>query len=63
MERVNEKGIIKINKHIFGKMAFDAIGLTEGKAFSASGKGKQLTGIGGSRPAPGEISDHMILSV
>ena len=59
MERVNEKGTIKINKHIFGKMAFDAIGLTEGKAFSASEKGKQLTGIGGSRPAPGEISDHM----
>ena len=61
MERVNEKGTIKINKHIFGKMAFDAIGLTEGKAFSASEKGKQLTGIGGSRPTPGEISDHMIV--
>ena len=59
MERINEKGTIKINKHIFGKMAFDAVGLTEGKAFSASEKGKQLTGIGGSRPAPGEIADNM----
>lgn len=61
MERVNEKGTIKINKHIFGKMAFDAIGLTEGKVFAASEKGKQLSGIGGSRPAPGELSDHMII--
>ena len=61
MERINEKGTIKINKHIFGKIAFDAVGLTEGKAFSASEKGKQLTGIGGSRPAPGEISDNMLI--
>ena len=59
MERINEKGTIKINKHIFGKLVWDAVGLTEGKVFSASEKGKQLTGIGGSRPAPGEIADHM----
>jgi len=61
MERVNEKGTIKINRLIFGRMAYDAVGLTEGKAFSASEKAKQLTGIGGSRPAPGEIADHMII--
>ena len=59
MERINEKGTIKINKHIFGRLVWDAVELTEGKVFSASEKGKQLTGIGGSRPAPGEIADHM----
>lgn len=61
MERVNEKGTIKINKLIFGRLAWDAVGLTEGHAFSASEKGKQLTGIGGSRPTPGEIADHMVV--
>ncbi len=61
MERVNEKGTIKINRLIFGRLAYDAVGLTEGKAFSASEKGKQLTGIGGSRPTPGEIADHMVV--
>ena len=61
MERVTEKGTMKINKHIFGRIAWDAVGLTEGKMFSASEKGKQLSGIGGSRPAPGEIADHMII--
>ena len=59
MERINEKGTIKINKLIFGRLVYDAVGLTEGRAFSASEKGKQLTGIGGTRPAPGEIADHM----
>lgn len=61
MERVNEKGTMKINKHIFGRLAFDAMGLTEGKVFFASEKGKPLTGIGGSRPAPGEIADNMVV--
>ena len=61
MERVNDKGTMKINKHIFGRMVYDAVGLTEGKAFSASSRGKLLTGIGGSRPAPGEIADNMII--
>ena len=61
MERSNEKGTIKINKLIFGRLAYDAVGLTEGRAFSASEKGKQLTGLGGTRPAPGEIADHMIV--
>ena len=62
MERVNEKGTIKINKHIFSKIVWDAVGLTEGKVFSASEKGKLLTGIGGSRPAHGEVADHMTVS-
>ena len=61
IERVNEKGTMKINKHVFGRLAWDAVGLTEGKAFSASEKGKLLAGIGGSRPAAGEIADHMII--
>lgn len=60
VERINEKGTMKINQNIFGRIAYDAVGLTEGKAFSASEKGKQLTGIGGTRPTPGEIGDHMI---
>ena len=38
MERSNEKGTIKINKLIFGRLAYDAVGLTEGRAFSASEK-------------------------
>ena len=61
VERINEKGTMKINQNIFGRIAYDAVGLTEGKAFSASEKGKQLTGIGGTRPTPGEIGDHMIV--
>ena len=61
MERINEKGTIKINKHIFGRLVWDAVGLTEGKVFSASEKAKTLSGIGGSRPAPGEIADHMMV--
>lgn len=61
MERMNDRGIIKINKHVFGRLIWDAVGLTEGKAFSASEKGKLLTGIGGSRPAPGELADHMMI--
>jgi len=61
MERVNERGTMKINRTIFGRLAYDAVGLTEGKAFSASEKGKQITGIGGTRPAPGEIADNLII--
>lgn len=61
MERSNEKGTIKINRLIFGRLVYDAVELTEGKVFSASEKGKLLTGIGGSRPAPGEITDHMVI--
>lgn len=61
MERMNDRGTIKINKHVFGRLIWDAVGLTEGKVFSASEKGKLLTGIGGGRPAPGELADHMII--
>jgi len=61
MERTNEKGTMKINNIIFGRLVWDAVGLTENRAFSASEKGKLLTGIGGSRPAPGEIEDHLVV--
>lgn len=61
MERNNEKGNIKINDNIFGRLVLDAIGLTEGKAFPASEKGKLLSGIGGTSPGAGEIADNMII--
>ena len=61
MERTSEMGVMKINKLIFGRLVQDAVGLTGGKAFSASDKGKILSGIGGSRPAPGEIADNLVV--
>lgn len=61
MERSNEKGTIKINDHIFGRLVSEAISLTAGKVFPASEKGKLLTGIGGSMPGAGELADNLII--
>lgn len=61
MERINEKGTIKINHTIFGRMLHEAIKLTDEHTFAASEKGKLLSGIRGNSPAPGEIGDNMVL--
>ena len=61
MERISERGIIKINDNIFGTLVSDAINQTQGKAFAASDKGKLLAAIGGGKPTAGEIADNMIV--
>ena len=61
MERMTDMGVMKINRLIFGRLVLDALASAGGKAFPASEKGKLLAGIGGSRPAAGEIADNLVV--
>ncbi|MCI8609190.1 MAG: hypothetical protein HFE73_06065 [Firmicutes bacterium] len=62
MKRVSEKGIMKINRHVFAALVEETLQAAEGKAFAASEKGKLLSSIGGGTPAAGEISDHLFVT-